>query len=347
MKVLLVARYRYRRSGRRYRNSTRSIMMKFQSFMDISTDVDSMKIITVSAGGREVVSRLMAQFGAYKYYKLGNIAVKLVPASTLPVDPTGLSIDPNSDEFATVDPRDQLTPGMMRITNGEDIFENISGLSDAEQHAIYNNMLLDPRWFKWMLQSGVKRHATPRFWQIGELHQDKWPGAFTNMPIIDSSGALRGTGHTTSHFVGSSSSITSEEVVNRPGSVPYALFQTGHSGRLGWMPTDGLVMVERTLADGGNLRLPTLASPPEVEVMKIILPKAYKTRYYYRMFVTETVYFKEPIVNFGIPGSDGYDYRPLDVFHGTPVSFPRLPITPSRDNEYPTDGQSGGNYGDY
>lgn len=330
---------RYNRYRRGYRKSTQSIMMKFQSFMDISTDVDSMKIITVSAGGKEVLKRLSPQFGAYKYYKLGNIAVKLVPASTLPVDPTGLSIDPNMEQL--VDPRDQLTPGMMRITNGEDIFEDLTGLSDGEQHAIYNNMLLDPRWFKWMLQSGVKRHATPRYWTVGQLHQDKWPGSIMNYPHLTGTGAIDGT---TNKFI-SHNGETGDVEVAFTGSSPYGFFQTGHTGRLGWMPTDGL----QPVLTGSEVEMsPFLASPPEVEVMKIILPKAYKTRYWYRMFVTETVYFKEPIVNFGITSDDFYTgYRPLDVFHNTGIINPLMPDSNLRipDGLYP-DRDTGGNYGD-
>lgn len=319
-------------------------MMKFQSFMDISTDVDSMKIITISAGGSEVLRRLAPQFGAYKYYKLGNIAVKLVPASTLPVDPTGLSIDPNTDEMATVDPRDQLTPGMMRITNGEDIFENISGLSDDEQHQIYNNMLLDPRWFKWMLQSGVKRHATPRYWQIGQLHQDKWPGYVSNVPMLDANGTIAGTGHVSEYVQLNGESATTNPEIYRGGSSAYGLFQTGHTGRLGWMPTDGLAPIERASSAGGNMLKALMASPPEVEVMKIILPKAYKTRYWYRAFITETVYFREPIVNFGITNDSGFTYRPLDIFHNMMSPAPAYPTIPQANN-FPVDSQTGGNYG--
>lgn len=333
-----MARYkRYKRYGRR--RSTNVIKMKFQSFMDISTDDSSMQIITVSAGGKEILKRLSPQFGAYKYYKIGNIAVKLVPASTLPVDPTGLSYEAGEN---TVDPRDQLTPGMMRITNGEDIFENISGLSDDQQHAIYNNMLLDPRWFKWMLQSGVKRHATPRYWQVGQLHQDKWPGATLNVPDYDMDSSthqsIQGTAflqfHT--HEVPSEGGHgSSSTFFFGKGSAPEGFFQTGHRGVLGWLPTDGYEYGQ-----------PFIASPPEVEVMKIILPKAYKTKYFYRMFVTETVYFKEPIVNFGIPyGDNNYQYRPLDVFHDVSYSSPQKPGTPLSGN-YPTDTQTGGNYGD-
>lgn len=323
---------RYKRYGRK--RSTNVIRMKFQSFMDISTSDESMQIITISAGGKEIVKRLAPQFGAYKYYKVGAISVKLVPASTLPVDPTGLSYEAGEN---TVDPRDQLTPGMMRITNGEDVFENISGLSDAQQHGIYNNMLLDPRWFKWMLQSGTSRRAYPRYWQVGQLHQDKWPGSVVNMPLIASgSDSVSGTASVTESWKSGSGPI------NVGGaSSSHGLFQIGHRGVLGWLPTDGLQSV---VTSSGSLEdLPFLASPPEVEVMKIILPKAYKTKYFYRMFITEEVLFREPIVNFGID-FDGRSYRPLDVFHN--VVTPN-PVLPSQDlfQDYPSNGQSGGNYG--
>lgn len=336
-----MVRYKRRGYGRR-RRSTNVIKMKFQSFMDISTSASSMQIITISAGGQEILKRLAPQFGAYKYYKIGNIAVKLVPASTLPVDPTGLSYAAGAQ---TVDPRDQLTPGMMRITNGEDIFEDISGLSDDHQHAIYNNMLLDPRWFKWMLQSGVKRHATPRYWQIGQLHQDKWPGSTVNEPLFNAGGtALTGTAYRS--FVTQNGVGTDVNPDGTVGSSPYGLFQTGHRGVLGWLPTDGLEPV-RNLSGQGYTDYPLLASPPEVEVMKIILPKAYKTEYYYRLFITETVYFKEPIVNFGIPNPAGGNVRPIDIFHTVSMPSPLLPWqTDSSMVSHPTDGETGGNYGD-
>lgn len=329
-----------KRYGRR--RSTNVIKMKFQSFMDISTSASSMQIITISAGGSEILRRLAPQFGAYKYYKIGNISVKLVPASTLPVDPTGLSYEAGEN---TVDPRDQLTPGLMRITNGEDVFENISALSDSEQHQIFNNMLLDPRWYKWMLQSGVKRHATPRYWQIGQLHQDKWPGSTVNYPYLNSNLEMLGTSGQSSSTVQNVS-----QVVQFSASSDRGLFQVGHRGVLGWLPTDGLQSVP-TSGDS-SLDVPFLASPPEVEVMKIILPKAYKTRYFYRAFITETVYFREPIVNFGIVnhitgiGTDIYtSYRPLDVFHIPGVPSPALPDTNDPNRTFPSVSDTGGNYG--
>lgn len=307
--------------------------MKFQSFMDINTSTSGMQIITISAGGKNLIDRCPAQFAAYKYYKIGNISVKLVPASTLPVDPTGLSYEAGEN---TVDPRDQLTPGMMRITNGEDIYENLTGITDEQQDALYNNMMLDPRWFKWMLQSGVKRHATPRYWIIGQLHQDKWPGAVMNLPKFDGDGAFVGTRAISQSVDNSNAVVDSAFGSSAHGTVyssPQGFFQTGHTGVIGWLPTDGF-------RDIGSTPIPLLASPPECEVMKIILPRARKTEYYYRLYISETVYFREPLVTaFGSP------FRPIDVFHTIDVPITHMP-TYSDANEV-DDTETGGNYGGY
>lgn len=317
-----------------YKKSTNIVRMKFQSFMDVQTTDTSMQIITISAGGPEILRRLAPQFSAYKYYKIGNISAKLVPATTLPVDPSGLSINAGA---SGVNPWDQLSPGMMRITNGEDIFEDLTGLSADEQDAIYNTMLLDPRWYKWMLQTGVKRHATPRYWQIGQLHQDKWPGVVTNVPKVDANGLLEGTRQ--EHIAFSTADIRYDAV----GSSPYGLFQTGHTGVLGWLPTDDLQPI--VTASGVLAEKPLLASPPEIEVFKIILPRAKLTKYAYRLYISETVLFREPIVNLGVVAPDGFSYRPLDVFHYADMPQPVLPGY-QRAGNVPTDNQTGGNYGD-
>lgn len=299
------------------RRGSRVVKMRFQSFVDIATQADNMQIISVSAGGKDVLLRLAPFFSAYKYYKLGGVSIKLIPASTLPVDPTGLSYEAGEQ---TVDPRDQLTPGMCRITNGEDVLENIAGLTGDQQRQLYNNMLLDPRWYKWMLQSGVKRFGKPRYWQIGQLHQDKWPGSVVNYLYEDATtNTVKGTAHDTMVHETSDSGAGSNVGVSRIGSSPYGLFQTGHKGVLGWLPTDGLQFVEKTVASGGDQNLPFISSVPEIELFKILMPPMHKTNYYYRMFVTETVYFREPLV-MNLNG-----FRPIDVFHNVTLPQPRVP----------------------
>lgn len=308
---------RYKRYKRRV-NRTNFVKMKFQSFVDIATQADNMQIISVNAGGEDVIRRLSPFFQAYKYYKLGGVSIKLIPASTLPVDPTGLSYA--EDDFQTVDPRDQLTPGMCRITNGEDILEDLTGLSGDDQRKLYNTMLLDPRWFKWMLQTGVKRFGKPRYWQIGQLHQDKWPGAVINYPAVSGSGGLVGTDSVNTSTIRNGNFITRGDSISSSDGI----FQTGHRGVLGWMPTDSLQTI---VYESGKVKdVPTLASVPTVELFKLITPPMYKTNYYYRMFITETVYFKDPIV-MAVNG-----FRPLDVFHTASLGIKYEPRSPSSDD---------------
>lgn len=281
---------------------------RFQSFVDISTSASSMQVIQWSVGGKEVVDRCRHLFGAYKYFKLGKIHVKMVPASTLPVDPQGLSYD--ADDPLTVDPRDQMNPGLVRITNGEDIFTNISALSDQSQEQIYNTMMLDPRWSKFMLQSGFRRSASPLYWQIGQLHQDKYPGSTINVPNVgQASGAL---GVAAKHLYDSDLIGDTMDYRTNSGSSARGTFQVGHRGRLGYLPTDYYQFVP-TAAEGRFVIDEGVNNIPEVSVITCILPKAYKTIYYYRVFITEEVYFTGLRSTPPVVGSAG-QYFGLDQF---------------------------------
>lgn len=288
---------------------------RFQSFVDINTSASSMQVIQWSVGGKEVFTRCRHLFGAYKYFKLGKISVKLVPASTLPVDPQGLSYD--LDDPQTVDPRDQMNPGLVRITNGEDIFTDVSSLTDDQQRGVYNTMMLDPRWSKFMLQSGFRRSAYPLYWQVGQLSQDKYPGSTLNVPyrasplVPEVDGTIAMHGYKTSAVDGNNLAFRNEAESSARG-----LFQVGHRGRLGYLPTDYFQEVPTTTPSGGSARYQPEAGVnniPEVQVITCVLPKAYKTLYYYRAFITEEVIFS------GLRSApaeyDGNMYLGLDTFN--------------------------------
>lgn len=295
----------------------------FQHFVDLKTSGDSMQIIQIQAGGSYALQRVKHLLGAFKYMKLGKIHIKLLPASTLPIDVLGLSY--NDDDPNTIDPRDQMNPGLVRITNGEDIFTNVSTLSENAQMSIYNNMMLDARWSKFMLQSGFKRSATPLYWQIGQLHQDYYPGATINVPQMQTSTlqTLSTTG-TEYNFSNNQSGVSSAAALFVKGnSDPRGLFQVGHRGKLGWLPTDALIQYP----SGATLtEQPALNALPSVNCITVVLPKAYKTVYYYRMFITETVYFAG-LKNTGINGTDDLEYRGIDNFMGVYPApmYPNIP----------------------
>lgn len=262
---------------------------RFQSFVDLKTDASSMQVIQWSVGGSEVIKRCAHLFGAYKYFKLGKISVKLVPASTLPVDPLQLSYD--LDDPQSVDPRDQMNPGLVRITNGEDIFTDVSSLTAEQQEGMYNAMMLDPRWSKFMLQSGFRRSAYPLFWQVGQLHQDKYPGATINVP---SNFVGLSAGTVSRHVYNTVSSDTNSGIGGTRGeseSSARGLFQVGHRGKLGFLPTD---FYQQIPIAGSDDRYTDAYGPnnvPEVSVITCVLPKAFKTLYFYRCYITEEVIF--------------------------------------------------------
>lgn len=212
-----------------------------------------------------------------------------VPASTLPVDPQGLSYA--SDDPQTVDPRDQMNPGLVRITNGEDVYTDVSKLSADQQMRVYNAMMLDPRWSKFMLQSGFRRTAVPLYWQVGQLHQDLYPGATTNVPWLNDSPNTVDIFNKYGHTQKVNEIVQNGELskVVQVGSSPRGLFQTGHRGRLGFLPTDAFQEFFRS--DKKVVGSRGFNNIPEVQVLTCVLPKAFKTQYFYRVYITEEVIF--------------------------------------------------------
>lgn len=289
---------------------------KFQSYMDISTSADTLTMIKVACGGANLLMRTKHLWGAYKYFKIGSVSIKLMPASTLPVDPLGLSYA--SDDPQTVDPRDQMNPGLVRITNGENVLSDFTGLSDTQIEQIYTNTMLDPRWSKFMLQSGFQRHATPLFWNLGQTAQDVFPGRTVAYPEDGGQGLWSVTK--------SNLSSTTGEWVSAEGNRGLPLIQTGHRQRVGWLPTDAFFhLTDEQGADGSII--PSFNSVPEIDVITVLLPKAYKTRYYYRMFITETVYFSG-LKNTGVGDLAGItisEYRAIDNFMAVPMPTPTMP----------------------
>lgn len=290
--------------------NTNFLKQSFTWFVDLSTNADTVQVVKVTAGGKPVQNRLLPFFSAFKYYKLGGVSVKFCPASTLPVDPTGLSYEAGEN---TVDPRDQFNPGLVRITNGEDMYENENDLSGTNARDMYYSMMLDRRWFKFQMQSGFQRFVKPLFWSVAQLHQDIIPGAGVN--TIDTS---KGTGMNVNaiNYIQQLRSNGGSYDHTENGSNARGLFQTGAKERMGWMPTDKY-QVFQSSDPKKNYTVAGIADVPEVELLKIVLPMAYKTKYFYRVYITESVYFKDPV-------SVGYNgFQEMDRFITPTISAAR------------------------
>lgn len=302
----------------------------FQHFVDISSSASSMNIITVKAGGKYVFERCKHLFGAYKYFKLGRVNIKLLPAATLPVDP--LMMGYGTDEVPVqVDPRDQMNPGLVRITNGENILTDLTGVSSDVQHVMYTNTMLDPRWSKFMLQRGFSRSAVPLFWDVGMPNQSQFPNSHISIPEItvgDDTTRPNVTGEvrcdataTGSHSIGANASYK----VPSEFTQDY-LLQLGHKVKMGWLPTDAYEKFYCKIGDSyTEKQIPMNARIPSVDLINIVLPKAFKTIYHYRLFITETVYFSG-IKNVGIFANGvGGECAAIDNFNRVTYPTPEIP----------------------
>ena len=319
---------------------------QFQTFYDLATSAKSVQVIQVKIGGSEMQARATHLFGAYKWFKLGPAKVKLIPAATLPVDPQGMSYA--SDDPQTVDPRDQLNPGLCRITNGEDVFTKMSDLSAEQQERMYRTSMLDPRWSKFMLQHGFVRRATPLLWSVAQLRQDAWPGSNTNFPLLRGANngsvanpinsALAGVQSISPLSVDPDPAATAAHAMTYKQNISSdrALIQTGHRVLMQWLPTD---MLEGFTSYSGKPEqyASGINVCPTVSLMTIVLPKAFKTLFYYRLYVTQSVYFSGPrqvspqfVDSSGTTGvSVGFDnflngvavqMKPNGVFPGTNIN---------------------------
>lgn len=291
--------------------TTRFCCMRYSYFVDIQTDTTKPQIIKFTAGGSMPYGRLRPFFSAYKYWKLGKIGVRFMPASTLPVDPTGLSYEAGE---STVDPRDEFNMGLCRRTNGENV-DFLTGYN-ADKNAWYYSTLLDPRWSKFDLQRGFRMYATPRFWGLAQTTQTI-AQSFVDIPqVVDestqpqpvsSSGNVSGI-----EFSSQSDGGLGFTSTNGPGSsnMKNIIIQNSRP-RMTWQPTDML---------NNNLYGPNVM--PEVECITCVLPQAYKTVHYYRVWISETIYFRTPVVlnpliavrsDVGDVPASGWMYQPMNV----------------------------------
>nr|QDM14424.1 capsid protein [Porcine associated porprismacovirus] len=101
---------------------------------DLQTKVGQGTVLKIhTPTGTNVKRHLFGHFLQYKQFKYLGAKLSLIPASTLPVDPTGLSYEAGD---ATVDPRDMVNPILWKHYHGETMLTDTLPGSEAE---IYGN----------------------------------------------------------------------------------------------------------------------------------------------------------------------------------------------------------------
>lgn len=101
---------------------------------DLQTKVGQGTVLKIhTPTGTNVKRHLFGHFLQYKQFKYLGAKLSLIPASTLPVDPTGLSYEAGD---STVDPRDMVNPILWRHYHGETM---LTDTLPGKEAAIYGN----------------------------------------------------------------------------------------------------------------------------------------------------------------------------------------------------------------
>ena len=69
------------------------MMQKFTWFVDMNTSATALQVVKITAGGNPVKNRLAPFFEHTNTTNLAQFRLGLYLLSTLPVDPTGLSLE--------------------------------------------------------------------------------------------------------------------------------------------------------------------------------------------------------------------------------------------------------------
>ena len=124
-----------------------------------------------------------------------------------------------------------------------------------------------------MLPVWIPQICVPLYWQVGQLHQDKYPGALSRIPLL----SLLVTACIYVYCSDSGGLLCYEE-----GSSARGLFQVGHPGP-SRIPAY-LTYYRRWQSWSTVLGDTESTTFPEVGIT-VCLPKAYKTLYFYRCYI--------------------------------------------------------------
>nr|QJQ37740.1 capsid protein [Cressdnaviricota sp.] len=286
---------------------------KIQKWSDIETSTTKVTCLNVGVAGNEIRNRCQPFIQAFKYYRVLGMKVSLIPASTLPADPSQISYETGEN---AVNPADMMNVGLVRYTNGEAFpyYAKLTGEVTAGVAFDYDpgmqtyfNMMLDRRWSKFGMQRGMSRFFRPRVYDDGLPIQSICPDENISYLKADNGSytvqnSQMNPGYATENKPGNSVGFTNGQY---PRLVDLAVFgtsdawrmQTGKLKPLGWMPTDvahlGHYMNSSSADVGaaGDMQV-GFNTFPFINMGRIILPRAMKTKFAFRVVQTIIVQFR-------------------------------------------------------
>nr|QDM14446.1 capsid protein [Porcine associated porprismacovirus] len=309
---------------------------------DLQTQVGKGTVLKVhTPTGNNIKRHLLGHFLQYKQFKYLGAKLSLVPASTLPVDPTGLSYEAGD---TTVDPRDMVNPILWKHYHGESMLTdalydeelknynaindnpyefngsavgrelyNVSGSGTID--AVYPKALMDVSFKKAGIQAGFSTFIKPFVYNVVNARQ--------MLPYRDTNTSGERTSYYFSGLNPGPNPIVSNPVRANPsgdlagsyeseynpnGSVDYNAnyipdMFTNRLTPLGWMDT--VQRIHRNSNGGTNTAIvPDVLSSaiygqmalqpflPNIPMLYILMPPAYKTEFYFRLIIKHYFAFK-------------------------------------------------------
>ena len=286
---------------------------KIQKWSDIETSTTKVTMLNIGVAGNEIRNRCQPFLSAFKYYRVVGMKVSLLPASTLPADPSQISYESGEN---SVNPADMMNVGLVRYTNGE-AFSNYKQLTapvsagapfegDSGMQT-YFNMMLDRRWSKFGLQRGMSRFFRPMIYEDGLPMQSVCPDEAISWIHAESSGQFNvansrlilDTPNAGDSYLlapePNSSQYPNLDNVSLFGTSDGFRFQTGRLKRLGWRTTDIAHLGGDMLASSGSSKDDIVSgfnTFPFINMGRIILPRALKTKFAFRVVQTIIVQFR-------------------------------------------------------
>lgn len=305
---------------------------------DLQTQVGKGTVLKVhTPTGNNIKRHLLGHFLQYKQFKYLGAKLSLIPASTLPVDPTGLSYEAGD---TTVDPRDMVNPILWKHYHGESMLtdalydeelKNYNSINDNPYEfngsavgrelynvagsgtidAVYPKALMDVSFKKAGIQAGFSTFIKPFVYNVVNARQmlpftdttasAKYFSGVNPAANPSATGAVRKTN--SGDLAGAY-----ENEYNADGSVNFdsnfvpEMF-TNRLTPLGWMDT--VQRIHKNVSGGESTAIgPDVLSSaiygqlalqpflPNIPMLYILMPPAYKTEFYFRLIIKHYFAFK-------------------------------------------------------
>ncbi|ANC51528.1 putative capsid protein [Sheep faeces associated smacovirus 1] len=310
--------------------ATNFVKCSYKEIIDLNTESNKVTAIGIHTPTGDTPRKMFPGFfKQYRKYKYSGASLAFYPIAKLPADPLQVSYDAGEPG---IDPRDLANPILVHGCHGEDmgqilnkLYGDNNGISDSLNlieggsnipvvgtdpwydlmERLYYKALTDRTWKQAGVQRGFRKGGLrPLLYTLGTNHQIMPSSQLSGMVLGDDGVPKMLGGLPTTEY-----EIDEEDepdLLNNAVNKSNIQFFTPRLTRLGWMDTRNVITTNTSqeIPDSWNAdTLETLfaqgmvdqinwAELPNIYMLMILLPPAYKTEMYFRVVITHYFKFK-------------------------------------------------------